>query len=520
MEQSFQNSTMNLGNVTGGQYVAPNPNQLSGINQQYTASIPAQPVGNVSSIPNVGVQPSVSPAQEVIPPVFQQPAQSSIYSDSNVGNNVVVNTTPNVSQPQPDLSKPENAYLNPESVDSAPVVNTVNSQQSTETQQASSSEPIIRSNYAIPVENFRKMIKTVKLAANCNKNIPLSQVIEIRLTSEGLVAKGTDMLNTLTYLDNSIKFTSELNIAIEIGTLEKLVDKLDDGVDLEILPDAEKGIITLLCDGGEFTFQQMNDDQTFQPLHIPDITAPANTEPVIIDFNELRDKLSRARIFASTSNLIKSLSGVCLSDRIFGTDTNNAYSEPNIPQISNETFCLASDTLKIISSLDFGETTYISFSKDASGIIQSVHIYSEHIKLDSNVDEQQDRFPLETVRELMTTKYDIAIKIPRLAVLKVLDRATIFLDNAIDEDCSSFDVSVGNLKISSRNGRAKLNIAIEGVQSPLPVFDLNIKKTIEALSNLEEDTVTLSINNGQQSVVCLSSKDIIEMISIQTNINA
>lgn len=559
MEQSFQNTTTNLGNLAGNVSSIPNTqSQEANVDNasvsQFTQNTNLQ--NNLSGI----VQPPVYQTTEsVIPPVSQPSVQqsSSIYSSqtiaqnttnvtinpspvSQIGENIVSSSNTNleqtVAQPQyvQQISQQQAnnsaaaQVVTPSQTVSSQVGVSVNevvsqvSEMSVETSQQPEinrhEQPLIVDDYSIPVEKFRTMIKTIKLAANCNKNIPISQIIEIFFTSKGLIAKGTDMLNTLTYIDDTIRFVTELNIAIEIATLDKLVDKFDEGETVQVIPNLETGIITLMCENGEYIFQQQNDPQTFEPLHIPDSILPANTDPVAIDFELLKEKVTRADALCADSGLSKTLMSVCLSDRIYASDSNNAYAEPNLPELANETFCLAHDTVQIIKSLNLeDETVKIAFNKDDSGIIRTVHIYNNYFKLDCNVDENQDIYPLDTIRSLLTINYDLALQIPRVDVLKVLDRATVFIESNTDEDCSVFTVSSNNLNVSSKNGRAKINVGLEGIEFNLPVFEMNIKKVIDALSNLSEDIVTLSITKGEQSIVCISSGDITQMISIQEN---
>ena len=397
--------------------------------------------------------------------------------------------------------------------------NEVNENNNTESvQEEKLTEPIVLDTYKLKTETFMQMVNTAKKAAICENLIVTTGVMELIFSNDGFKIITTDGANILIQEDKNVKFTNELELCVSADLLTKLINKIETEY-VELQYDKEQRKITLVADG-EFTFSEIFDQNTFQPIVInTDMSNILPTDTTInFNINEYKDKIGKAKMFSGNPTVFNALSGVYSSDKICSSDKSNIFGTPNIPELVNETFYMSEKFVDLLMEADITGDVTMALRKDNEGVVTNITIKTNTTTLSGPVHLSQDLFPIQKMSPYLTKTFINEFKFNKTKLVNMLERCALFLDPTKDKDSCEFLVENNSMTVKSFNIASKQDIAIEGSNIPQDfVFNLNIPSVIKALKNCDEDVVTMHVDTENKVNVAFTFDDVVEILSIINN---
>lgn len=411
-----------------------------------------------------------SPAQEIIQPVLQTPQV----------NNTVVTTTP------VEETKPV--------------------------------EPVVMNKHQLKTETLREMVNIAKKAAICENLMVTTTVMELIFSPDSFKIITTDGANVLIQEDKTVKFTNELKLCVSADLFTKLLNKIEtEYVELQYNEQDRK--ISLIADG-EFTFSEIFDQNTFQPIVIN--TTPAEILPTdtSVNFNidTYKDIIAKARTLSGNPTVFNSLSGVYSSDKICSSDKSNIFGAPNIPELVNETFYMSEKFVDLLLESNISGNVTMALRKGADGAVTNIIIKTDSTVLSGPVHLDQSKFPIQKMSPYFTKTFDNEFTFNKTKLVNMLERCALFLDPNKDKDSCEFSIQGNSMTVKSFNIASKQDIAIEGNNIPQDFeFNLNIPSVIKALKNCDDEMVTMHVDVENKVNVAITFGDIVEILSIINN---
>ena len=289
----------------------------------------------------------------------------------------------------------------------------------------------------IKTTKMQEMVSRAIKGASNNKLIPLTGLMSIQLSKKTLTLITTDATNYL-YIKESKVEGEDFNVTVPVEIFSKLISKLTcENVTLNI--NAEESTLEVVGNGSYLIELPM--DENGQAIVYPD---PMNSIKFKsggeIQATTIQSIINTAKQALATTNDVPCYTGYYVSDKVVATDTEkicimqiNVFEEPKL--ISPEQMNL----LSIMQSEKIGV-----MMKD------NIMIYnSPDCVVYGPVLEGIEEYAIDKIGEFAELDFPSQCKLPKDALLQVLDRLALFVDE-YDKNGIYLTFTKDGLQISSK----------------------------------------------------------------------
>ena len=295
-------------------------------------------------------------------------------------------------------------------------------------------------NVTIKTDKLKEMVMRASKGASCNKLIPLTSLLGIELKNGTLTLITTDATNYLYIREQGVGGV-DFNVSVPVDVFVKLVARTT-SENITLIVDSNALIVR---GNGSYKIELPMDEDTGEVIKFPN-----PLERVVFNSEDTREiNLSTIKVIL---NSLKPALAVTLEEPCYtGYYVGSAV--------------LATDTYKIacmdVDSL-FGDDVLISselmdlfnvMSSEKISVDRSDNIIgfgSPDCTIYGNVMEGLDDFAVDAICGLVDTHFDSMCKIPKNALLQVLDRLSLFV-NTYDKNGIYLTFTNEGLQIKSKS---------------------------------------------------------------------
>ena len=295
----------------------------------------------------------------------------------------------------------------------------------------------------IKTTKLQEMVSRAIKGASNNKMIPLTGLMFISLAKKKLTLTTTDATNYLYIVESKVE-GEDFNVTVPVDIFSKLISKLTcENVELNI--NEEDSVLEVIGNGSYLI--ELPTDEEGQPIKYPDpvgdMKLGKSTETGEINLSTVQAILTTAKPSLATTTDVPCYMGYYMGDDIVTTDTVKLCDM----QIS------VFGTPKLISSEQMNLLSVMEAEKIKVHEKDNILVYvSPDCTVYGPTHEGIDEFNIEAIKNLMDTKFDSKCKLPKDAVLQVLDRLSLFVEdyekNAIHLTFTKEGLQISSMKSS------------------------------------------------------------------------
>lgn len=348
---------------------------------------------------------------------------------------------------------------------------------------------------------LKKMVSKAVKGAGMNKMLPITNMMLLKGDSTGFYIVTTDGLNTFS-VKNTEPVRNDFYMVLPVDTFSKLVAKMScESITMEV-----EGNVLTLTGNGKYKIPLPNDEEGLLTFPEPKLEIPATSG------KEIKASFVKAIINANKSALAKNLTVPCLcgyylgEDEVISTDENvacfttiNLLGEPRL---------LSAVTLDLLAL-----TNYENIFYEVCG--NKLVFTSEDMQLVTEEIEGRDIYPVEPLTQLLESgNYSSYCKIPKLLLLSVLDRLSLFVE-PYDKNAVVFKFTPDGLQVNSMKSSAVETISyiVSANFEPFSAFvDMIQLKSI--INTFPSEDITIHYGaEGSLQLTCDNTTYIISLLT-------
>ena len=305
------------------------------------------------------------------------------------------------------------------------------------------------SSFTVKTETFQNMLNKVSKCASRSKFSVLTNLVNVVLKNNKLSLTTTDTNN---YLTVSETVTGEdTSFTVNVETFTKLISKIStDSITIELTND------TIIVKGnGTYKLPiQLDVDET--PIKYPVKTINNPEKQGVIKTSVIKNIILNNKSSVAITMENPYLTGyLCTEDSVISADAFN------VCVYNIDTF----GTTLLISPVVFDLLSMASEEEITYKISDSFIMFeTNNLTLFSSLMEGADKYPLETVQELMATEYPSKCVLPKTELLNIIDRLSLFI-NDNDQNGVYLTFTKSGLKVESTRGDGIENVPYQGSEN-------------------------------------------------------
>lgn len=492
-------------------------NQINGVNQQnnisqpYTVSFEPQPVQPQPVNANVNTVVNVQDTGLDTVKLSENPAVNNYSAPQFTATpgNTIVESAPQVSAPQ--VGPVVNAQPQQIPQEQIPVGNI----QPQPVVQEVPQQPQVSDKYIINTSYLNKVLSLVGKAASCKPIVPITTIIQVIMSEDGLVIKATNGESVVTYNDTKLRFTQTFSAAVPADLLLKLVSRLKSET-VEFKPDVVNNVVYLYSGENSFILKDKIDDMTGNQINIVDEYANLNGEVRHINYKDFKQSVSNVFTFTSDDSVMPESANVYMADYMYGTDTNIARRVNNIPELLNDVICIDRKLAALIKDIDFDGDVTLKLNKDSAGNVSSLVFTDGVLTLSGITAPNAAQYPILTIKGFIDLDSPNTVIINKDALLNALDIVSLFVNADLDDNefVVTLDPNSKILTVSSQDGASKQPIRIDGENIPNVKFKVNTSSLKIAAESYKGDNIIMKVDNVNVAYIKLVTEDEVMFVSL------
>lgn len=346
--------------------------------------------------------------------------------------------------------------------------------------------------------------KNYKLSEGGSNKVPITQFFEIMIEDGKLIVKSTDKLNTLITITEIEDKEAKLRTAVDAKIFSQLISKITTEY-VELVSTENSLTIT----GNGVYELKIGLDESGAIISLPNIDYDINKANKEISFKELSAKISICQPSMPTTLDEPELNNYYLGENIVSTNCFKISSIPNIEALKQDSIFIGENLGKYISTLEFDKCkVYAEGNK--------VYFIGDNFVLSGSTDDDLiNRYPLEAIKDILSSEFTSNATIKRSELLELLDRLSLFVE-AYDENNITLTFMKDHISVKSRanNGSEDINYTKANtdnlIEFTCKVDILNLKAQLASLINEE---VEISFG-GNDNIIKIRDGEIVDILSL------
>lgn len=353
---------------------------------------------------------------------------------------------------------------------------------------------------------LKDMLNKAVKVCSFNKMLPLTGLVEIETSTDGLSLKTTDGITTMVITER-IEGLEPARVTVDANIITALVNKITTEEIELIISDS-----SLTITGNGVYNLEIRVDESGEIVKLPAINQElANSANKEFDFKGIVERLNICKSAIAGGEDGAELRNYYLKDMIFATDQLKVSAVSNIPSMVGEELFISGDLGKIIMELGFIKANYARNNENLV-IVGENFILSSVMLLD---ELNKFRDTLSGIQGLIGLDYTNKVVIKKNDLINLLDRLSIFVS---EYDSNSIDLIFLPEHIKATNQKKTCDeiIAYEDAKlTNLIEFQsiLNIEHLKQLLAVLPNDTIEFQFDNSIPSLKIVDG-DVIQFLGL------
>ena len=344
--------------------------------------------------------------------------------------------------------------------------------------------------------------KAVKVCS-FNKMLPLTGLVEIETTEQGLSVKTTDNVTTMVIAE-LIEGLTPARVVVDANIITALVNKITTE-EIELLITDSCLTIT----GNGVYNLEIRVDESGEVVKLPTIDQELiNSANKEFNFKEIVEKLKVCKPAIPENRDQVELNNYYMKDIVVATNVQKLSAIKNIESMNNEELFIPEEFGNILMQLDFVKANYAK--KD-----QTLVIVGENFVISTTMYGEFNKYPLDGILGILKQEYDYSVVIKKKDLSSLLDRLILFVSE-YDSNSINFIFTPDKLKITNQKKTCDETIEyVEKTVEGLVEYSclINIEYFKAQLEALPSDDITFNFGGSDISIAMVDG-DIIQVAAL------
>ena len=446
---------------------------------------------------------------------------SSIAQSGNTFNTPITNTTnsninvtnENVNNESTIIGITAQGQLNT-SIQTTPIQVPNNETETNPIDNAPTVTPVETDKYIAKTKELSRMISTICKVANHDSNNPISELIILKFSNEGLELLGCNSSSATgdngTFVCEKSKtyiYKNELSFGIDSVQFPMLLSKITTE-DVTFEYDAENRIITIIADG-QYQFPEAYDHANGESakIQIPEEYINIQTKP--FEAVELKKLVKMANTFALNIESDSRFSSVYSSDNVYASNAGNViYIHENVPSLKDVTFYFQPIFVQAFLDQELDKNNEIGFIYNTvENYISKIIIKGDNYLIAGPTKSLEDLkgFPVDEIKSLYAMNFTESTVFNKNSLIPTLERVQIFMDIGGDDHGELlFNCNQNVMEVKSVSSTASETIKLDDCNFTQKIFRLKVTDILNALKTLETDNITMKFDPTFNEAICLT----------------
>lgn len=350
----------------------------------------------------------------------------------------------------------------------------------------------------LKTKTLQEMTQRAMKGASNNKILPLTSMLAIELNSNVLTLTTTDFSNYLEIKQDKVE-GDDFYVVVQADIFGKLIGKLTtEDVTLQV----EKNVLIVKSNGQYKIELPVDEDGSL--VEFPKYRKTLSGEVTNIKLDTLKSILNTNKASVAQDLTVPALTGYYLDSNGVLTSDSFVACYNKITTIK-ETFMLPYQVVELFNVLNEEDVEIVTGPTDVIISTKDATIYGKLLL-------EKDNFPVEAINEYIKTAFENQCKLPKDALLNVLDRLSLFV-GTYDKNEVYLTFTKDGIQIESKQGTGKELINYMESQNFVPFtccVDIEILKAqIQALQ-----AESLDLYYGNDSAIKLTSGHIVQIVGL------
>lgn len=345
---------------------------------------------------------------------------------------------------------------------------------------------------------LQEMVSKAVKGASCNRMIPITGLIEIKVNDGVLSLTTTDAINTLILSKKDIP-GDDFYAVVPIDIFSKLVAKTT----AEYISLAVDGGILEITGNGSYRMELPLDEEG-EPIVFPSITFDTKVPATYINATSIKRILETNKASLAETMEVPCLTGYCcLPDMIISTDSFKVCG--NAIKVFAEPVLISTELMDLLSLIDSEKISVQQSDDELLFEAEGITIYGVEL-------EGMSEYPVDAIKAYLETDFPSKCKLPKSALLNVIDRLSLFV-TSYDKNALYATFTPDGLVINSKQKNGSELIKYQGSENFQPFtccIDLELMKA--QVNAISEEVVELWY--GHEKAIKMTSPNVTQILAL------
>lgn len=349
----------------------------------------------------------------------------------------------------------------------------------------------------VTTERFKEAVNKAVKGAGCNKLLPITEMIGIKLENNTLILSTTDKSNDLRVIIDKVQ-GENFDVTVQIDTFSKLIAKTtSDSIQLDVTED-----FLLIKANGDYKIPLVMDEEGL--VQFPDFKFDKNlVAPKEVLLSSIMSVFNANKSALATTLELPCITGYYLGEKAISTDANVICF--NDVDVFGEPVLISAQMINLLT-LNSQEKITI-YKADSHLLFETDDIIIHGQELQGKED-----YPVEEISAYLGESFPSMCKIPKSILSAVLGRLELFIE-PYDKNGAYFTFTKDGIKIHSKKS-ASVEVVnyIESKDFNSFICCVDIPMMKQQLDSIPTDEVELYY--GLDNALKLVSGKITQVISL------
>lgn len=359
----------------------------------------------------------------------------------------------------------------------------------------------------IKTKILQKMLSKVMLGVSNNKLIPITSLIELKLSGDKLSITATDRVNFIKVTESDIK-SKDFTVVVVADILNNLIQKITtDEISFKLLGDC----LEIKAGKGVYKFElPLGEDGSL--IKYPAIPEFKRSESGVIKKEDVNSLLAVNKACLSQTLVHPWLTGYHLSPQFASSGDTMIAAVNTAVKWFKSNFLMDSNCVKLLGAIDDKEIKYVRNGDEISFITDTVEIYSVEL-------EDEDKFPYEDISAYFDDiNSNSQCQLVKSELLSALSRVLLFVKDYEDNEII-LNFSKTQLSIKSKKSTGSEVLKYKDCANVQP-FECNVNaKMLEKIVSVQPDDF-VNLYFGDEACLKFASSRTKHLVALQTEVTS
>jgi len=350
----------------------------------------------------------------------------------------------------------------------------------------------------VKTKTLQEMTQKAMKGASNNKILPLTSMLAIELKTNVLTLTTTDFSNYLEIKQDKVE-GEDFYVVVQADIFSKLIGKLSTE---EVTLTVEGNVLTVKANG---TYKlELPVDEDGSLVQFPEYKKNLDATTTFIKLATLKSILTTNKASVAQDMVVPALTGYYIDANGVLTSDSFVACHNKVTGL-NDSFMLPCQVVELFNVLDQEDVSVTVGETDVVFDTNGATIYGKLLM-------EKDNFPVEAINNYLKTSFDSKCKLPKDALLSVLDRMILFVGN-YDKNEVYLTFTTDGITFESRKGTGK-ELVKYGESENFKPFTCCIDIEILKAQIQAQQTEVIDLYYGNPGAIKLASGAIVQIVSL------